>query len=1060
MANFVQFIVDDTSPAISYSPFRDTFSAPNLSSGWNPYYNSSGFAAAQGDVGDGTSLHITSFDGASLVVQWHGTGIHLLGNATSASYSITLDGQPFTPAAPSDNRLATIDGLEDAPHSVTLTAKIPSGQDPINSSMIVFDQAVIISSPASVSANVSFKSQTLNDNDIAFLGRWSFETAPSNASFHTSNTPGDRAVTTFNGTTFLLQGITSPHSGNYTVNLDNVTTVLSGRSSFTAYDSLLFFASGLDSNINHSVEVKNLGGGDLSLLVDGFTTFIPYSPLPPPPSASQTPGPGATTSMTFAKGTIAAFALAGILGFLLLTGVLFFCFVYRPRRRRINNEHLRRNPKEREAGMVLDIAPRSSKVLDFPEIALEDKHRNSSRGGFARWRREAMEGNAGGMSLPLHFRHSNSMDEKRRSRFTEIGSDELCESPSTDSSTRRKARAKSKGKARQITGRSWSPSITLDLPLGRNRQRASTQVTSPGVISLDYVSTFHAAEYSPVENPKTNFAPPSYSVSVSNRDSNSFVNSQSTPNSNPSSSMPSVPRSVSPSPGDRSYPRTHNRESSRGFLLHNGEANSDQDSPTADQPQGHLSPPRLFPTRPSSKDQGSVLEYSTDDNPSILGSSSVQRVILSLSPRTSIRYHSKRHDVPESPGIDLGTRDLSRISLSQPREIEPVTEVGSERPLPQTPTSTSDDGLFEVKSGVFLSVRSTSPFQIDFDVRSAQRQASESSADGIYFTPASSGNQSRGSLSQVKIVSPSAQGTRIGAAPDFVQGTSRVPFRMGPLIRPTASSTPPRSSSNEDSEGVTSFLDLTNSSDGSVRSRAKTMLSEQSRRGNGLHPPMQEVRSRWSNTTVPSMMTNNGGTSNGSSGESAKVPASLSEVQSTGSSMFPISVQVDIPPSPHHVMDSPRRSQGSALTQNVEHLHVHPPLENLESPTESIPMSVSDLHFRHSDSEENPDSRRNTNMSFSPQQSAHPPLPGTSPEPYRSRPFDPSILVSRVLGLPSPTSTVTVRPGHSRSASITVSAFSPFPSPRYGLNPSNDRLNSEDSSRTNLHEYAGPSHSS
>jgi hypothetical protein len=73
MANVVTFTVNDTSPTILYSPLRDTFSTPNLSASWNPYYTLSGFAnGLDNDVGNGTSLHITSDNGSSLVVQWHG----------------------------------------------------------------------------------------------------------------------------------------------------------------------------------------------------------------------------------------------------------------------------------------------------------------------------------------------------------------------------------------------------------------------------------------------------------------------------------------------------------------------------------------------------------------------------------------------------------------------------------------------------------------------------------------------------------------------------------------------------------------------------------------------------------------------------------------------------------------------------------------------------------------------------------------------------------------------------------------------------------------------------
>lgn len=62
-----------------------------------------------------------------------------------------LDGAPFTPVNSSDSDdsltvLANITGLPDAPHAVTLTAVFQSDNPP-NSSMIVFEKAVITPSP-------------------------------------------------------------------------------------------------------------------------------------------------------------------------------------------------------------------------------------------------------------------------------------------------------------------------------------------------------------------------------------------------------------------------------------------------------------------------------------------------------------------------------------------------------------------------------------------------------------------------------------------------------------------------------------------------------------------------------------------------------------------------------------------------------------------------------------------------------------------------------------------------------------------------------------------------
>lgn len=67
------YTIDDASPQVAYSPFADTFVAPDLSAGWNPYYSESGFAASPGDQGEGETQHITALDGAGLELQFNGT---------------------------------------------------------------------------------------------------------------------------------------------------------------------------------------------------------------------------------------------------------------------------------------------------------------------------------------------------------------------------------------------------------------------------------------------------------------------------------------------------------------------------------------------------------------------------------------------------------------------------------------------------------------------------------------------------------------------------------------------------------------------------------------------------------------------------------------------------------------------------------------------------------------------------------------------------------------------------------------------------------------------------
>jgi len=106
--------------------------------------------------------------------------------------------------------------------------------------------------------------------------------------------------------------------------------------------------------------------------------------------------------------------------------------------------------------------------------------------------------------------------------------------------------------------------------------------------------------------------------------------------------------------------------------------------------------------------------------------------------------------------------------------------------------------------------------------------------------------------------------------------------------------------------------------------------------------------------------------------------------------------------------------------------------------------AVSELLFRQSVSEENIgfNSRRTTESSLV-FVSSHPPLPARH-DGFIPRPFDPSILVSRVLGLSSPTSTMTAR-GHSSTSLSSPRRFASSPNLHYITNIRADRPYSQNS---------------
>jgi len=836
----------------------------------------------------------------------------------------------------------------------------------------------------------------------------------------------------------------------------------------------------------------------------------------PPLNTSTAPSPAGATVVAIPKGTIAAFALAGILAFIAFSGLLYFFLIWRPRSRRRraagNGYGFRRqSPKEQEGGMVLDIGPGvPSKDLgryeddddwdDYegePELAVREDRRYSGRSGFSRWRKEAVGGTLGGINLGINFRYSDSAvggkDKGPRGAHRENRHlSEPSSVPSSDSSTRRKAREKSKGKARQLMGKSWSSTHTLDLPL--QTQSTSAAQRQPSRVTSGALSSFYAAEPSSPIPPAgaAPLDPPSYAASVS------------ASNSNPSSLVPSGPRSVSQSPENTTYPRVHYRDSTRGFLLHQGEPSSDQESPQDElpptiQPGSPAARAEVIPLRPLSLNESSNL--SIEDDPSITEPASLREVIRGLSPRTVItpqliQFHPRQpsilrqqQDTPQSPESevppDSPTRELllqpEGISLNDPPPPPPrraiPTPIKVIRPLPLPPTNDDDEDLVEIRDGVFLSVRETSPFQVNFDSRSTQipTDIPEESITmpASYSTAKQSSKNLSGDVSKVIFAGtpPTAKGKSKAKGkakkqkpqPEFVEGASSKPFRLTPMTFPSA---PTANTSSGSSDGVTSFLDFTSSREPSLHARSvKTTTSASDHERNfsvgNQSPRGLEPKSRWSDVTASTNPASlgassaSGGTNetSSSSGKSRRGIAGLA-ARSTGSSTFPIAVRVTVPPSPHHIMDthSPsqpyRRSGMSGVSDNL--LHTHPHLETIDSPTDSIPMSVSDLHFRHSDSDDGAHSRRVTGSSLMHTlqgQQGHPPLPGSSSA--DDRPFDPSILVSRVLGLPSPTP---VHEGHSRSASATVATMlNPLGSPR--LNPdrsAGQSVTDLDRSRTDL----------
>lgn len=1125
MAAIVQFYVNDTSPAILYSPIGDTLSTPNNAAGWNPYYTGTGYATAQGITGDGESFHTTSLDGASLTIAWIGTGIQLHGNVTNASYSINLDGTDVgNPNANiAANVLATLLGLPNERHTLTLRTQIP-GSD--TGSSLAFGRAIVQSTPPSTDPPTLYTLTSLNGSDVAYQGRWSF-TNDNGAPIHESTTAGDQATTRFKGTAFVLQGTTSPESGNYSVTVDNTTVSYSARSSFLALDTLLHYSTGLDPTITHTVVVKNEGGGTLALLEGGFGVYASGSPLPGN-SPLEPPPPNPNTA-AYPRGTIAAFALAGVLAFLLISGGLYYWFLYRPRKKyQLEAEQWKSaafyGPKAEEAGDVLDIGSNPPPVPDdytFLHAATSSSQRGSNqakrdsqKSSFLRWKRDAENGRARD-SLGIQFRHSDIYDEKaidhagtQYDNGTIQSSSERTRSR-TPSILRHALFMASFGRA--SSSRASSHGVSKGKQKGKETRRPPSRSPEGAGSAPAQASTLGSLSYmtAPLEERTpaqidTLLAPPSYAASMSHRSSDSPA---------------SVPRSVTQSLSNQTV-----------LAISKQTRQMEDDKSPVTSYTSSLTPP--YPVRDLSKeDRGSLMDQSIDETPTLLSGPAVRQLIRSLSPRTS-KASFPRHR--NTMSMELGSISPQQPSFSQQQEqstSQPQEPPRAPRPLPvplqsdlPSPTRSeySDDYVHMSEpaspvteeagtaprrgpprsSGTFGQARSSNT-HASF-LRTSLSSNQRMSLIPQPLTPSSDSHFPQGSISGFSAINlPISQGrTRFSKRASTLAPPAEMPFEGASLAElpvpvqitpatpiPLPTFTPPFASTQE--AGIRdSFLDMTYSSDVSAYSHSKdttdtSSLNNDTRRYST--PPqsqpfsLQDVRSRWSTSTGPPVSTmqaehgldsdnDKSGSGSGSGGKSAKdsgtdsSPQTKSSKSSSGSAP---PAQLTIPPASQFLtpLAHPRFSVSGSSTRS-DPVHVHPALEYLESPTESIPRTGSDVDFRHSDSDDaglrtrrvafegttggslrtsassslypfpfpghlpafhNPDGAPSASF-------VHPETDTEPPTPAATGLASPNYLVQRVLGMHSPSGSVSVRPGHSRTPSSAfggTSTTTPFGSVRY-----------------------------
>ncbi|KAJ7109806.1 hypothetical protein C8R44DRAFT_883851 [Mycena epipterygia] len=253
------FTFDDTSPFLTYTPYANgSYSGP--ANGWVPWYSGSGFISKNGDGGSGDSFHLTSLDGASVNLQFHGTAVYLYGT-TNSSYQIMLDNISSFHVPPTSDLLLSLTGLAEGTHSVTLTARPTS-----SSQQLAFDRAVISTPQVNNTTPAELFYDNTDTSMLKYSGKWSAANVggiPNASVSHpwqeTYHAGASVAMNIGIGAVGVsLWGLVDWGNWLYNVSIDGAESTHNGSTFWEVPDALLFYQGGLDPTTNHTVVLTDV----------------------------------------------------------------------------------------------------------------------------------------------------------------------------------------------------------------------------------------------------------------------------------------------------------------------------------------------------------------------------------------------------------------------------------------------------------------------------------------------------------------------------------------------------------------------------------------------------------------------------------------------------------------------------------------------------------------------------------------------------------------------------------------------------------------------------------
>ncbi|KAL1723457.1 hypothetical protein EV715DRAFT_191204 [Schizophyllum commune] len=260
----------DQSPVFQFSPYMSN----STDDGWKVFYQDSPDSSydlthTANNLGHGQSHHASTSSGASATIEFYGSACTLYGVADAGTYKTKLDDGDEQDGSPSgSNTLAAYNGLDYGKHTLTLTV---SGGKPVE----IQSADVVLG----LGENNAFFNRTNIDTVEVSQGGYHTEKNPffstSGATFNTDHdaagyprldTSGLGTISfTFTSATIIqLLGTMNYDHGQYSVSISpsvgasDETRTFNASSLWFAYDSILFFESGLDRDQTYQITMKNL----------------------------------------------------------------------------------------------------------------------------------------------------------------------------------------------------------------------------------------------------------------------------------------------------------------------------------------------------------------------------------------------------------------------------------------------------------------------------------------------------------------------------------------------------------------------------------------------------------------------------------------------------------------------------------------------------------------------------------------------------------------------------------------------------------------------------------